>query len=166
MHDPILLTPGPLTTSLATRQAMLRDWGSWDSAFNDLTASVCSDIAAIAGAGDAHACVPLQGSGTFAVEAALNTLVPRDGRVLVPSNGAYCQRAVRILGAIGRDAVTLDFRENEPAEPKRIDAALAADPSITHVAQVHCETGTGMLNPLPAIAAGVAARFAGSSSPP
>lgn len=158
MHEPILLTPGPLTTSAATKEAMLRDWGSWDIAFNELTASVCRDLAKIAG-GDSHlVCVPLQGSGTFAVEAALGTLVPRNGKVLVPDNGAYCQRIVRILGYLGREAVVLLHREDEPADPARIDAALRMDPAISHVAQVHCETGTGILNPLPEIAAVVAAR--------
>lgn len=158
MSDPILLTPGPLTTAPATREAMLRDWGSWDGAFNELTASVCRDLERIAGAGDSHVCVPLQGSGTFAVEAALGTLVPRDGKVLVPNNGAYCQRMVRILGYLRRQAVVLPVAENQVADPARIDAALAADPEITHVAQVHCETGTGILNPLQDIAAVVAAR--------
>jgi len=158
MNDPVLLTPGPLTTSAATKQAMLRDWGSWDGAFNELTASVCRDIAEIAGAGETHVCVPLQGSGTFSVEAALGTLVPKDGKVLVPNNGAYCQRILRILDYLGRPAVALDFREDEPADPACIDAALAADPAITHVAQVHCETGTGILNPLPEIAYTVARR--------
>ena len=158
MSEPILLTPGPLTTSAATKQAMLRDWGSWDSAFNELTASVCRDLASIVSGEISHACVPLQGSGTFAVEAALGTLVPRDGKVLVPNNGAYCQRILRILGCLGREAVALAHREDEPADPARIDAALAADPEISHVAQVHCETGTGILNPLAQIAGVVAAR--------
>src|ERR1700733_10256055 len=153
---PILLTPGPLTTSAHTKSAMLTDWGSWDGSFNELTASVCRDLVAIVDAQGEHACVPLQGSGTFAVEAALGTLVPRDGKVLVPDNGSYCKRIVRILGYLGREAVLLAHGEQEPADPVRIDAALAADPAITHVAQVHCETGTGILNPLPEIAAVVA----------
>ncbi|HXI76118.1 MAG TPA: 2-aminoethylphosphonate--pyruvate transaminase [Steroidobacteraceae bacterium] len=156
MTDPILLTPGPLTTSGDTRSAMLRDWGSWDSAFNELTASVCRDLISIVNAQDDHVCVPLQGSGTFSVEAALGTLVPRTGKVLVPDNGSYCKRIVRILSYLGREAVVLAHGEQEPADPMRIDAALSADPSITHVAQVHCETGTGILNPLPQIAAVVA----------
>jgi len=157
MNEPVLLTPGPLTTSAATKNAMLRDWGSWDSAFNALTATVCRDLTAIVGGQDSHVCVPLQGSGTFAVEAALGTLVQRHGKVLVPNNGAYCQRIVRILGTLGRTVVVLDHREDEAADPARIDAALAADRQISHVAQVHCETGTGILNPLPEIAAVVAA---------
>lgn len=158
MNELVLLTPGPLTTSIATKNAMLRDWGSWDSAFNTLTATVCQDLTAIVSGQDSHVCVPLQGSGTFAVEAALGTLVPKQCKVLVPNNGAYCQRIVHILGYLGRAAVVLDHREDEAADPARIDAALAADPEISHVAQVHCETGTGILNPLPEIAAVVAAR--------
>src|SRR6202453_47774 len=152
----ILLTPGPLTTSADTKSAMLADWGSWDGAFNELTASVCRDLVAIVNAQRDHVCVPLQGSGTFAVEAALGTLVPRSAKVLVPDNGSYCKRIVRILGYMGREAVVLAHGEQEPADPVCIDAALAADPAITHVAQVHCETGTGILNPLPEIAAVVA----------
>ena len=91
MTDPILLTPGPLTTSAETKSAMLSDWGSWDGAFNELTASVCRDLVAIVDAQAEHVCVPLQGSGTFAVEAALGTLVPRGGKVLVPDNGSLLQ---------------------------------------------------------------------------
>jgi 2-aminoethylphosphonate-pyruvate transaminase len=158
MREPILLTPGPLTTAAATKEAMLCDWGSWDGAFNALTASICRDLTAIVGGEESHVCVPLQGSGTFAVEAALGTLVRRSAKVLVPDNGAYCQRIVRILGYLGREAIVLKHREDEPADPRRIDAALAADPAITHVAQVHCETGTGILNPLAEIADALAAR--------
>jgi 2-aminoethylphosphonate-pyruvate transaminase len=161
MTDPILLTPGPLTTSAETKSAMLSDWGSWDGAFNELTASVCRDLVAIVDAQAEHVCVPLQGSGTFAVEAALGTLVPRGGKVLVPDNGSYCKRIVRILGCLGREAIVLPHGEQEPADPMRIDAALGADPSITHVAQVHCETGTGILNPLAEIAGIVAKRGRG-----
>jgi 2-aminoethylphosphonate-pyruvate transaminase len=156
MKEPVLLTPGPLTTSAATKSAMLFDWGSWDSAFNALTASVCRDLVAIVHGSQDHVCVPLQGSGTFAVEAALGTLVPRNGKVLVPDNGSYCKRIIRILSYLGREAIVLTHDEQEPADVERIGAALAADPSITHVAQVHCETGTGILNPLARIAATVA----------
>ncbi|MBN8285623.1 2-aminoethylphosphonate--pyruvate transaminase [Zoogloea sp.] len=158
MPEPILLTPGPLTTTRRTKEAMLQDWGSWDQDFNALTAGVCARLTDIVGGADSHVCVPLQGSGTFAVEAALGTLVPVDGKVLVPNNGAYCQRVVRILNTLGRSCVVLPFGEDEPADPVRIARALADDPTITHVAQVHCETGTGILNPLPAIAEAVASQ--------
>src|SRR3954454_873072 len=101
-RDPILLTPGPLTTSLATKTAMLRDWGSWDAAFNGVTAAVRAKLVDIVGAPPTHVCLPLQGSGTFAVEAAVNTLVPRDGHLLVLVNGAYGKRMTRLAQMMGR----------------------------------------------------------------
>ncbi|MBR8058588.1 2-aminoethylphosphonate--pyruvate transaminase [Burkholderia dolosa] len=153
MRDPILLTPGPLTTSATTRHAMQHDWGSWDAAFNRLTASVCADLVAIARGGDAYVCVPMQGSGTFAVEAALGTLVPRDGVVLVPDNGAYCARILKILERLGRDAIALPFDEDAAVDPDAVEAAFAREPRITHVALVHLETSAGILNPLDDIAA-------------
>ncbi|WP_458766484.1 2-aminoethylphosphonate--pyruvate transaminase [Cupriavidus basilensis] len=152
-NDPILLTPGPLTTSLATKQAMLRDWGSWDTSFNAITRSLCDDLIAIVRGQDTHVCVPMQGSGTFSVEAAIANVVPRDGKVLVPQNGAYCQRILKICKVLGRASVELPIAEDQPATAALIEAALLRDPSITHVAQVHCETGAGVLNPLPEIAA-------------
>ena len=160
-NDPILLTPGPLTTSLATKQAMLRDWGSWDASFNAITASLCQDLVAIVSGEASHVCVPLQGSGTFSVEAAIGTLVPRNGKVLVPQNGAYCQRILKICKYLGRDAVELAIAEDKHPTGKMIAEALDADPSITHVAQVHCETGAGILNPLADIAAECARRGKG-----
>ncbi|MBN3754391.1 2-aminoethylphosphonate--pyruvate transaminase [Paraburkholderia sp. Tr-20389] len=152
-NDPILLTPGPLTTSPATRQAMLRDWGSWDAAFNRMTQSVCADLVEIVHGENEYVCVPLQGSGTFAVEAALGTLVPRDGRVLVPNNGAYCARIVKVLQRLGIAYVELQLREDEPVSAAAIEDAFNRDPRITHVAQVHLETSAGLLNPLDEIAA-------------
>ena len=151
-NDPILLTPGPLTTSLRTKQAMLNDWGSWDAAFNSITASIRRDTVEIVNGGDDYTCVPLQGSGTFSVEAAIGTLVPRDGKLLVPNNGAYCARIVRICKYLNRAVVDLAVPEDQPTTGAIVEAALAADPSITHVAQVHCETGAGILNDLAGIA--------------
>jgi len=160
-NDPILLTPGPLTTSLATKQAMLRDWGSWDAAFNGITGTICRDLVEVVHGAATHVCVPLQGSGTFSVEAALGNLVPRDGKVLVPQNGAYCQRILRILKILGRAHVALDLAEDRHPTGAMVEDALKADPAITHVAQVHCETGTGILNPLPEIAEACARRGLG-----
>ena len=160
-NDPILLTPGPLTTSLATKQAMLRDRGSWDAAFNEITGTICRDLVDVVHGAATHVCVPLQGSGTFSVEAALGNLVPRDGKVLVPQNGAYCQRIARILKVLGRAHVAIELAEDKHPTGAMVEEALRADPSITHVAQVHCETGTGILNPLPEIAQACARRGVG-----
>jgi 2-aminoethylphosphonate-pyruvate transaminase len=154
--EPYLLTPGPLTTSLRTKQSMLRDWGSWDTDFNAITARVRERLLQIVHGAGTHECVPMQGSGTFSVEAAIGTLVPRDGHVLVPQNGAYCQRIARICRVLGRELTTLDYAEDTQIAAADIERALASDPSITHVALVHCETSTGILNPLPEIAQVVA----------
>ena len=151
--DPFLLTPGPLTTSMRTKQSMLRDWGSWDADFNRITARVRAGLLAIVHGEGTHECVPMQGSGTFSVEAAIGTLVPREGgHVLVPQNGAYCQRIARICKVLGRKLTTIDYAEDARIRAEDIDHALSADPSITHVALVHCETSTGILNPLHEIA--------------
>jgi 2-aminoethylphosphonate-pyruvate transaminase len=150
-RDPLLLTPGPLTTAESTRRAMLRDWGSRDRAFIAMTARVRRRLAEIAGGGDLVA-VPVQGSGTFAVEAALGTLVPRNGKALVLVNGAYGVRMTRILGVMGRDWAALETPEDEPPSAEALDAALAGDPAISHVAAVYCETTSGILNPIAEIA--------------
>jgi 2-aminoethylphosphonate-pyruvate transaminase len=132
---------------------MLRDWGSWDAAFNAMTASICKDVVGVVNGAATHVCVPLQGSGTFAVEAALANLVPRDGKVLVPDNGAYCARILKILKYLGREHGSIELGEDKPVSAAMLEGAFKMDPRITHVAQVHCETGTGILNPLPEIAA-------------
>lgn len=154
--DPILLTPGPLTTALGTKQAMLHDWGSWDADFNAITARVRESLVGIVHGESTHECVPLQGSGTFSVEAAIGTLVPRNGHVLVPLNGAYCQRIAKICKILGRRLSTIEYGEDQQVRAADIDQRLGEDPSITHVALVHCETSTGILNPLHEIAQVVA----------
>jgi len=154
MHVPYLLTPGPLTISRTTKEAMLRDWGSWDADFNAITGRIRERLVAIVHGQGTHECVPMQGSGTFSVEAAIGTLVPRQGgHVLVPQNGAYCQRIARMSRILGLRVTTLDYAEDAPVVAADIDAALSADRSITHVALVHCETSAGILNPLADVAA-------------
>lgn len=153
MREPILLTPGPLTTSASVKQAMLRDWGSRDGAFIALNRRIRDRLLAIVGAAETHVCVPVQGSGTFAVEAAIGTLVPAAGKLLVLVNGAYGRRMVRIAEVIGRAVMALQWPEDTPVSPAALDAALASDPAIGHVAVVHCETTSGLLNPLEEVAA-------------
>jgi 2-aminoethylphosphonate-pyruvate transaminase len=150
-RDAILLTPGPLTTSLRTKLAMLRDWGSWDSDFIEMTAELRRQLLLIVGAQESHVVVPLQGSGTFSVEAAVATLVPRDGHVLVLDNGAYCKRLGKLASLMGRRTTIMAHDEAEAVSADRLEAKLRAQPSITHVGFIHCETGTGVLNPLQAV---------------
>ncbi|MBR9925390.1 MAG: 2-aminoethylphosphonate--pyruvate transaminase [Gammaproteobacteria bacterium] len=150
---PYLLTPGPLTTSHATKAAMLRDWGSWDDDFNRVTADVRAQLLAMAeAASDVYACVPMQGSGTFAVESALACATDPNGKVLVLMNGAYGKRAAQLLDMMGRRYVTLDKDDYLPPQPDEVAALLQQDADITAVFLVHCETSSGILNPLEAIA--------------
>jgi 2-aminoethylphosphonate-pyruvate transaminase len=157
-RDPILLTPGPLTTTLTTKAAMLRDWGSWDASFNAVTARVRERLTAIINGRETHVCVPMQGSGTFSVEGAVNTLVPRDGHVLVLINGAYGKRLARLTEMMGRRLSMFETADDVPTTAADVARALDADASITHVGLIHCETSTGILNPLPEIADVVAKR--------
>ncbi|MCH9018748.1 MAG: 2-aminoethylphosphonate--pyruvate transaminase [Proteobacteria bacterium] len=150
--EPLLLTPGPLTTSRQTKAAMVRDWGSRDTEFIALNARVRQRLVALAGGEGTHVCVPVQGSGTFAIEATVGTLLPRDGKMLVLVNGAYGQRIARICEIMGRACATIETPEDVPNDPAALDSALAADGGVTHVAVIHCETTSGMLNPLAEVA--------------
>src|SRR6478736_5034053 len=151
-RDRILLTPGPLTTTRRTKLAMLRDWGSWDSDFNEVTAGLRRSLLKILHGEETHVVVPLQGSGTFSVEAAVATLVPRDGHVLVLDNGAYCKRAAKLTTLMGRTCTTMGFDEASPVSPAALEDQLVADKTITHVVLIHCETGAGVWNPLQEVA--------------
>ena len=155
--QPLLLTPGPLTTSEATRAALGRDWGSREADFIALSEGLRVRLAALAGVTDSHVAVPIPGSGTYAVEAVIQTLVPRDGRLLVLVNGAYGHRMMAMARRLGRQHVVLEAPEDQPIAPDAVAAALAADMAITDVALVHCETTSGLLNPLAAVAAVVQA---------
>jgi 2-aminoethylphosphonate-pyruvate transaminase len=151
--EPFLLTPGPLTTALEVKEAMLRDWGSWDSEFRAMTADLRRRLVAISGGGDEWDCVPMQGSGTFSVEAMLGTFVPRDGKALVLANGAYGLRIAETLRYMGRAYALIDKGDYLPPRGTEVAAALDGDPAITHVVLVHCETSSGILNPVEEIAA-------------
>ena len=158
LGEPYLLTPGPLTTAYEVKEAMLKDWGSWDGDFRALTADMRRRLVTIAGgtAGEWD-CVPMQGSGSYCVEAMLGSFVPRDGKVLVLANGAYGLRAAETLRVMGRALTLIDKGDYLPPRGAEVAAALAADPAITHVLAIHCETSSGILNPIPEIAAATAA---------
>lgn len=149
LGEPYLLTPGPLTTDYAVKQAMLRDWGSWDDDFRAMTAEMRERLLRVAG-DDKHEfdCVPIQGSGSFAVEAMLGTFLPKDSKILVLMNGAYGQRIVQTLNYLGRAHSKIDKGDYLPPRADEVAQALDADPAITHVIVVHCETSSGILNPV------------------
>jgi 2-aminoethylphosphonate-pyruvate transaminase len=160
--EPYLLTPGPLTTSPEVKAAMLRDWGSWDEDFRAMTRRLRRQLLGLVGDIDTVAadfdCVPMQGSGTFVVEAMLGSFIPQDGRTLVLSNGAYGQRIADTLDYLSRPYRLIDKGDYLPPRGDEVAEALDADPALSHVVVVHCETSSGILNPIEEIAAVVANR--------
>jgi len=151
--DPLLLTPGPLTTSRTVKQAMVHDWGSRDAAFIEINRTVLQRLPEIINGQGSFVAVPMQGSGTFAVEAMLTSFVPRGGGVLLLINGAYGHRAKRILDIAGRKTVVHETAEDTPPDLEAVDRILRSDAGISHVFAVHCETTSGILNPIGEIAA-------------
>ena len=149
MGEPYLLTPGPLTTAISTKQEMLRDWGSWDGDFRAKTTEMRNQLLAlIDDTGCEFDCVPMQGSGTFVVEAMLSSLLPKDSKTLVLINGAYGQRIAETLEYLGRNHIIIDKGDYMPPRAGEVVAAMQNDKAITHVVVVHCETSSGILNPI------------------
>lgn len=144
----LLLTPGPLSTTLSVKQKMLRDWCTWDRDYNDIVQDIRARLVSMASAGSSYTAVLMQGSGTFSVEACIGSMLPADGKLLVLANGAYGQRIAEIAGYLNIAVVLEDFDEVDVVDPDRVTEILESDPSITHVAVVHVETTTGMLNPV------------------
>ncbi|MCL1879305.1 MAG: 2-aminoethylphosphonate--pyruvate transaminase [Actinomycetia bacterium] len=166
----ILLTPGPLSTSKGVRSALLRDWCTWDADYNE---GIVQDIRrrlvqlarwrsnvdrCCSGKNENYTAVLMQGSGSFSVEATLGSALPPDGRILIITNGAYGQRMVQMADVLQVDYIEYALPETECPDPHKIGTLLDENPDVTHVALVHCETTTGMLNPLCAVAQVVKAR--------
>ena len=148
-HDKLLFTPGPLTTSRTVKQAMLRDLGSRDAEFVEIVRNIRYRLLELGGVkpGEYEA-ILMQGSGTFAVESAISSTIPPDGKLLVIINGAYGRRIEQIARVLKIDCVALTFPEDSQPALSDIEAALTADQQITHVAVIHCETTTGLVNPI------------------
>ncbi len=151
-EEPWLFTPGPLTTSSTVKQAMMHDYGSRDNTFIDINASIRKRLVGIINGGDDFICIPLQGSGTFVIEAMISTLVPKTGKLLVLVNGAYGKRICRICDYHQREYRVNETAEDEPVDLQLLDKRLTQDSAITHVMVVHCETTSGILNPVDEVA--------------
>lgn len=152
--DKILFTPGPLTTSRTVKQAMLRDLGSRDFEFITLVAEIRRRLLALGQVADKdYEAIIMQGSGTFGMEAVVSSVTPPDGKWLMIINGAYGKRLNLIATTLGIPTALLTYPENSAPDPVAVDAALAADAAITNVAVVHCETTTGIINPVEEIGA-------------
>jgi 2-aminoethylphosphonate-pyruvate transaminase len=151
--DKLLFTPGPLTTSRGVKQAMLRDLGSRDTEFIRVIHEIRQGLLGVAGLSTqaGYEAVLMQGSGTFALEGVVSSVVPMDGKLLMIINGAYGERIAKIAATYGIETVPLRFAENQVPNIEEIDKALAADPAITDVVVIHCETTSGVMNPIEAI---------------
>lgn len=162
MKSPLLFTPGPLTTSRSVKEAMLLDLGSRDRRFIDVVRGIRGRLLALGGAAEPeYTAVLMQGSGTFGIESVLGSAVPRAGKVLVLSNGAYGERIAEIARVLQIDVEVIATDERRPVDPAAAALALARDTKISHVAAVHCETSTGLRNPVEAL--GRTVREAGRS---
>jgi len=150
----LLFTPGPLATSDSVKQAMMRDMGSRDPEFLEVVRKIRQRLLEIGNvAGGDYEAVLMQGSGTFSVEAVISSVLPGDGKLLVLINGAYGQRMAKIARTLGIATESLTFPEASPVDPARVRVALRQDRAITHVGTIHCETTTGILNPIQPIGA-------------
>lgn len=152
-HDKPLFTPGPLTTSRTVKQAMLRDLGSRDDEFIALVSRVRNRVLDVAGVSQqaGYECVLMQGSGTFTVESVISSAMPREGKLLVVVNGAYGDRIVSIAQRYGIDTVIVRAKENKLPEVAEVEQTLSVQSDIRMTAVVHCETTSGIINPIQAI---------------
>lgn len=155
MKDPLLFTPGPLTTSASVKAAMQRDLGSRDTEFIQLVAEIRNELLEIAGVSQAsgYEAVLMQGSGTFAIESVLSSVIPPEGSMLILANGAYGERMLQIAERLGIDARIRRTPEDKSPNAGTVHRLLTEHPQLTHLAIVHLETTTGILNPIDEIAA-------------
>ncbi len=157
-HDKLLFTPGPLTTSQTVKQALLRDYGSRDLQFVQMVRDIRRKLVELGQVSTTdYTAVIMQGSGTFGLEAVVASTIPRNGKLLIAVNGAYGRRIVKMTEILGVDLVVLEYPEDQPVRPSDIARLLAEDSRITHVCMVHCETTSGIVNPLQAAGEVVAA---------
>jgi 2-aminoethylphosphonate-pyruvate transaminase len=143
----LLFTPGPLTTSDTVKQAMLRDLGSLDSEFLATVRNIRTRLLELGPyPGEEYECVLMQGSGTFVVESVISSAIPCDGKLLALVNGAYGRRIAQQARVYGIDLDVFEVAENQKFTAELVADYLAARSGFTHVAVVHCETTSGMLN--------------------
>jgi 2-aminoethylphosphonate-pyruvate transaminase len=158
-HDKLLFTPGPLTTSLSVKQAMLHDEGSWHYDFRELVRELTDRLLGLAGTSreKGFEAILMQGSGTFGVESVIGSVIPPNGCLLVLSNGAYGERIAAMCGPLKIDHIVARCPEDQTPSLPELERHLRENPGITHVAVIHCETTTGIINPIAEIGQAVKA---------
>tara|TARA_B100002019_G_C21260201_1_gene596259 strand:- start:714 stop:1820 length:1107 start_codon:yes stop_codon:yes gene_type:complete len=146
--EPYLFTPGPLTTSTETKKSMMVDYGSWDDDFNKVTNKIRIKLVKIINGNNSYTCTPLQGSGSFGVEAMMINFIKKTEKVLILINGAYGERIQKICNYHKIKNEAFQWDEDKAINLEKLNMKLKKDKSIKHLAFVHCETSTGILNPL------------------
>lgn len=148
--QPLLFTPGPLTTTAETKLPGQRDYGSRENSFIDLVRGVRSSLLDLGGVSHStFTSVLIPGSGTFGIESVLGSVIPRSGgKLLIAINGAYGRRLGLICDSLSIPHVDVVFDECEAVNTSTVLAALARERGVTHVACVHHETTAGVLNPI------------------
>ena len=150
----VLLNPGPATTTDSVKLAqVVPDICPREQKFGELMRSVADDLTAIAGGGAEYASVLFGGSGTAAMDAVINSVIPPEKKILIINNGAYGERMVKIAQAYRIGYIELRFPWDELPDIGKIEAALQQDAEIAVVGMVHHETTTGLLNPIQDIGA-------------
>jgi 2-aminoethylphosphonate-pyruvate transaminase len=157
-RNKLLFTPGPLTTLSSVKEAAFYDLGSRDRDFIDIIRAVRTRLLNLAHASDEFDSIIIQGSGTYGIESVISSSIPGNGMLLNIINGAYGHRISKIARIHGIPLTELECDENQLPDPGEIESALRDNPGITHISVVHCETTTGILNPLTEIAE-IAGRF-------
>ena len=148
-----LLTPGPLTTSETVKKAMLTDWCTWDDDYNiNIVQHIRSRLVTLATTQSGYSSVLMQGSGTASVESVLGSAIGSQDKILIINNGAYGQRMLEICQMLSLNHLALTYPETSLPDLAEITEVLNNNRDINYLAMVHCETTTGMLNPLEAIA--------------
>lgn len=153
MKDYKLLTPGPLTTTKAVKEEMLFDRCTWDDDYKSITQKIRKQLLEIGNASEAkYTTILMQGSGSFVVESVITSTIKNEEKCLIISNGAYGERIIDMCKVIGVNYVAYKEEYNRYPDMDKVRTILREDKEITHIAMVHCETTTGILNPIKELA--------------
>jgi 2-aminoethylphosphonate-pyruvate transaminase len=152
-HDFYLLTPGPVTVAPEVKAEMLRDRSPNGQPMIEMMRAMRADILAMCNGAGTHECVPIQGSASFAIDAVFQTLVPKGSRLLIVQNGFYGIRLKELAEGAGHPCVMLELPMTRTPQEEDLEAAIAANPGVTHMIMCHVDTGTGVLNPVEPLAA-------------
>lgn len=145
----ILLNPGPATTTDTVKQAMIvEDICPREKDFGDLLDSIKHDLVKVVHGDPEYVAALFTASGTGGLEAAITSAVPKGKKLLVVDNGAYGARMANIAMTYNIEVITYKLPYGDYPDAQHIEKLLQKDKDISHLAIVHHETTTGMLNPV------------------